>query len=167
MLTLPQLERHLFAAADVRDAKLFGEVQVRTRLRYRDTVDGDFDPYKYKDKVRALIDEHITVLDLSQKIAPVRITDIDFRAPRTASAQRSRCCATGSGSPNAEPAGWSASTDRPSVSTHHRSLTMRPGCVSSPGVLEASTAVGLATRRQSRPQGGLAGQRQADPTPVA
>ena len=34
--------------------------------------------HKYKDKVRALIDEHITVLDLSQKIAPVRITDVNF-----------------------------------------------------------------------------------------
>lgn len=62
----------------VPEAKLFGTIQVRTRLRYRDTVDGDFDPHKYKDKVRALIDEHITVLDLTQKIAPVRITDANF-----------------------------------------------------------------------------------------
>ena len=62
----------------VPDAKLFGTIQVRTRLRYRDSPDGDFDPHKYKDKVRALIDEHITVLDLTQKIAPIRITDINF-----------------------------------------------------------------------------------------
>ena len=62
----------------VDDINLFGEIQVRTRRRYRDTPDGDFDPHKYKEKVRRLIDEHITVLDLSQKIKPHRITDPDF-----------------------------------------------------------------------------------------
>ena len=62
----------------VDDVNLFGEIQVRTRRRYRDTPDGDFDPHKYKEKVRRLIDEHITVLDLSQKIKPHRITDPDF-----------------------------------------------------------------------------------------
>ncbi|WP_420433823.1 type I restriction endonuclease subunit R [Candidatus Poriferisocius sp.] len=64
----------------VDDANLFGEIQIATRRRYRDTPDGDFDPLKYKEKVRRLIDEHITVLDLSQKIAPLRITDPDFRS---------------------------------------------------------------------------------------
>ena len=63
----------------VDDANLFGEIQVLTRRRYRDTPDGDFDPFKYKEKVRRLIDEHITVLDLTQKIPPARITDPDFR----------------------------------------------------------------------------------------
>ncbi|MYG94424.1 MAG: type I restriction endonuclease subunit R [Acidimicrobiia bacterium] len=63
----------------VDDANLFAEVQIATRRRYRDTPDGDFDPFKYKEKVRRLIDEHITVLDLSQKIPSVRITDPDFR----------------------------------------------------------------------------------------
>ena len=63
----------------VEDVNLFGEIQIRTRRRYRDTPDGDFDPYKYQEKVRRLIDEHITVLDLSQKIEPLRITDPAFR----------------------------------------------------------------------------------------
>ena len=62
----------------VDDANLFGEIQVLTRRRYRDTPDGDFDPSKYQEKVRRLIDEHITVLDLSQKIPSVRVTDPDF-----------------------------------------------------------------------------------------
>lgn len=59
---------------------LFAEIQITVRRRYRDTMDGDFDPYKYKEKVRALIDQHIAVLDLSQKIAPIRITDPAFQA---------------------------------------------------------------------------------------
>ena len=62
----------------VEDVNLFGEIQIRTRRRYRDTPDGDFDPYKYQEKVRRLIDEHITVLDLSQKIKSHRITDPAF-----------------------------------------------------------------------------------------
>ena len=56
----------------VDDVNLFGEIQIRTRRRYRDTPDGDFDPYKYKEKVRRLIDDHVTVLDLSQKIQPMQ-----------------------------------------------------------------------------------------------
>ena len=64
----------------VDDINLFGDIQIRTRRRYRDTPDGDFDPYKYKEKVRRLIDQHITVLDLSQKIPPLRITDPAFSA---------------------------------------------------------------------------------------
>ena len=63
----------------VKDANLFAEIQIRTRRRYRDTPDGDFDPYKYQEKVRRLVDEHITVLDLSRKIEPLRITDPAFR----------------------------------------------------------------------------------------
>ena len=62
----------------VEDASLFGEIQVKTRRRYRDTLDGDFDPYKYKEKVRWLLDQHITALDLSSKIEPVRITAPEF-----------------------------------------------------------------------------------------
>ena len=64
----------------VEDAALFGEIQVLARRRYRDTVDGDFDPHKYKEKVRRLIDDHITVLDLTQKVRPFRITDPGFAA---------------------------------------------------------------------------------------
>ena len=62
----------------VDDVALFGEIQVRARRRYRDTPDGDFDPHKYKEKVRTLLDRHITALDLSRKIEPVRITAPDF-----------------------------------------------------------------------------------------
>ena len=63
----------------VSDITLFTEIQIRTRRRYRDTPDGDFDPHKYKEKIRRLIDQHITALDLSQKIPPARITDPEFR----------------------------------------------------------------------------------------
>lgn len=73
---LPRPEALPFVA----DVNLFAEVQVQTRRRYRDTPDGDFDPHKYKEKVRQLIDRHVTVLDLSQKVPPVRITDADFGA---------------------------------------------------------------------------------------
>jgi type I restriction enzyme R subunit len=59
---------------------LYGEIQVLTRRRYRDDVNGDFDPHKYKEKVRRLIDQHITVLDLSQRIAPIKVTDAEFAA---------------------------------------------------------------------------------------
>ena len=62
----------------VDDVKLFGEIQIAARRRYRDTPDGDFDPRKYKEKVRWLLDSHITSLDLSSKVAPRRITDSDF-----------------------------------------------------------------------------------------
>ena len=71
---LPRPEALPFVA----DVNLFGEIQVRIRRRYRDTPDGDFDPHKYKEKVRRLIDQHITVLDLSQKIQPLKITDPAF-----------------------------------------------------------------------------------------
>ncbi|MYA74786.1 MAG: type I restriction endonuclease subunit R [Acidimicrobiaceae bacterium] len=60
------------------DLKLFGEIQVQTRRRYRDTPEGDFDPSKYQEKIRRLIDEHITVLDLEHRIPPVRINDVAF-----------------------------------------------------------------------------------------
>ena len=62
----------------VEDASLFGEIQIETRRRYRDTLDGDFDPNKYKEKVRWLLDQHITALDLSSKIEPIRITAPEF-----------------------------------------------------------------------------------------
>ena len=72
---LPRPEALPFAS----DVTLFAEIQIRTRRRYRDTPDGDFDPHKYKEKIRRLIDQHITALDLSQKIPPARITDPEFR----------------------------------------------------------------------------------------
>lgn len=75
-IVLPRPEARLFVA----DAKRFADLQRRVRQRYRDQGDGGFDPSLYREKVRQLVDEHITVLDLSQKIPPVRITDLDFAA---------------------------------------------------------------------------------------
>ena len=73
---LPRPEALPFVEA----VNLYGEIQVLTRRRYRDDVNGDFDPHKYKEKVRRLIDQHITVLDLSQRIAPIKVTDAEFAA---------------------------------------------------------------------------------------
>ena len=56
------------------DAKLFGEVQIRAWRRYRGTTVSSFDPCEYKEKVRHLLDQHITALDLSRKIKPTLIT---------------------------------------------------------------------------------------------
>jgi type I restriction enzyme, R subunit len=64
----------------VDDVVLFTEIQIAVRRRYRDTADGDFDPRVYKEQVRRLIDQHITVLDLTQKIAAVKISDPGFLA---------------------------------------------------------------------------------------
>jgi type I restriction enzyme R subunit len=75
-IVLPRPEALPFVEA----ANLYGEIQIQTRRRYRDAIDGDFDPHKYKEKVRRLIDQHITVLDLTQKIAPIKITDPAFSA---------------------------------------------------------------------------------------
>lgn len=73
---LPRPEALPFVEA----VNLYGEIQVLTRRRYRDDINGDFDPHKYKEKVRRLIDQHITVLDLSQRIAPIKVTDAEFAA---------------------------------------------------------------------------------------
>ncbi len=75
-VVLPRPEARPFIAG----AKLFADIQRRVRQRYRDQGDGGFDPSLYRAKVRQLVDEHITVLDLAQKIPPVRITDLDFAA---------------------------------------------------------------------------------------
>jgi type I restriction enzyme R subunit len=64
----------------VRDAKRLGIIQKVARRRYRDDGLGDFDPSLYGEKVRALIDEHVTALDIATKIPPVSITDPDFLA---------------------------------------------------------------------------------------
>lgn len=64
----------------VRDAKQFGVIQLRARRRYRDDDLGDFDPSLYGDKIRGLIDEHVTALDIATKIPPVSITHPDFLA---------------------------------------------------------------------------------------
>lgn len=60
----------------IADAKLFGEIQLRMRRRYRDR--DEFDPSLYGEKVRALIDEHIISLDIEQKLPPISVTAPDF-----------------------------------------------------------------------------------------
>lgn len=62
----------------VKDAKRLGIIQQVARRRYRDDGLGDFDPSLYGEKVRALIDEHVTTLDIATKIPPVSITDPQF-----------------------------------------------------------------------------------------
>jgi type I restriction enzyme, R subunit len=60
------------------DAKLFAEVALRARRRYR--VDGgDFDASLYGEKVRELIDEHLESLGVEQVLPPVSLTSADFR----------------------------------------------------------------------------------------
>ncbi len=73
---LPRPEALPFVA----DAKRLGIIQKVARRRYRDDGLGDFDPSLYGEKVRALIDEHVTALDIATKIPPVSITAPDFLA---------------------------------------------------------------------------------------
>ena len=88
--------------------------------------------------------------------------------PEPQAQRRRRCCATGSGSPNDEPAEWSGSTARRSASTRHRSPTTRPSCATWLREFSTrSTAVGMATCRQGGPPGRLDGEQQADPAAVA
>ncbi|WP_172651293.1 type I restriction endonuclease subunit R [Rhodococcus opacus] len=62
------------------DAKRLGIISLAARRRYRDDGLGDFDSSLYGEKVRKLIDEHVTALDIATKIPPVSITDPDFLA---------------------------------------------------------------------------------------
>jgi type I restriction enzyme R subunit len=64
----------------VRDAKRLGLIQKVARRRYRDDGASDFDVSLYGAKVRDLIDEHVTALDIATKIPPVSITAPDFIA---------------------------------------------------------------------------------------
>jgi type I restriction enzyme R subunit len=73
---LPRPEALPFVA----DAKRLGILQKVARRRYRDDDMGDFDLSLYGEKVRALIDEHVTSLDIATKIPPVSITAPDFLA---------------------------------------------------------------------------------------
>jgi type I restriction enzyme, R subunit len=73
---LPRPEALPFVA----DAKRFGLIQRVARRRYRDDGMGDFDASLYGEKVRALIDEHVTALDIATKIPPVSVTDPEFLA---------------------------------------------------------------------------------------
>ena len=62
------------------DAKRLGVISLAAKRRYRDDGLGDFDSSLYGEKVRKLIDEHVTALDIATKIPPVSITDPDFVA---------------------------------------------------------------------------------------
>ena len=64
----------------VGDAKRLGIIQKVARRRYRVDGLGDFDPSLLGEKVRALIDEHVTALDIATKIPPVSVTAPDFLA---------------------------------------------------------------------------------------
>lgn len=64
----------------VHDAKRLGLISLAAKRRYRDDGLGDFDSSLYGEKVRKLIDEHVTALDIATKIPPVSITDPDFVA---------------------------------------------------------------------------------------
>lgn len=73
---MPRPEALLF----VHDAKRLGIISLAAKRRYRDDGLGDFDGSLYGEKVRKLIDEHVTALDIATKIPPVSITDPDFVA---------------------------------------------------------------------------------------
>jgi type I restriction enzyme R subunit len=60
------------------DARLFAEIQLRARRRYR-IDDGEFNPSLYGEKVRELIDDHLVSLGIEQKLPPVSLTAKDFR----------------------------------------------------------------------------------------
>ncbi len=60
------------------DARLFAEIQMWARRRYR-IDDGEFDPSLYGEKVRELIDEHLESLGVEQILPPVSLTAKDFR----------------------------------------------------------------------------------------
>jgi type I restriction enzyme R subunit len=64
----------------VNDAKRLGIISLAAKRRYRDHGLGDFDSSLYGEKVRKLIDEHVTALDIATKIPPISITDPDFLA---------------------------------------------------------------------------------------
>ena len=64
---LPRPEALPFVA----DAKRLGLILKVARRRYRDDGLGDFDASLYGEKVRALLDEHVTALDIATKIPPV------------------------------------------------------------------------------------------------
>lgn len=64
----------------VKDAKRLGIISLAAKRRYRDDGLGDFDSSLYGEKVRRLIDEHVTALDIATRIPPVSITDPDFLA---------------------------------------------------------------------------------------
>jgi len=73
-LVMPRQEAKPFLA----DARLYAVIGTWARARYQDV--GDFDASLYGDKVRELIDRHVTALGVRQVIPPSRITAEDFIA---------------------------------------------------------------------------------------
>ncbi len=73
-LVMPRREAKPFLA----DARLYALIGTWARARYQDI--GDFDASLYGDKVRELIDRHVTALGVRQVIPPNRITAEDFTA---------------------------------------------------------------------------------------
>ncbi|MGH4017734.1 MAG: type I restriction endonuclease subunit R, partial [Pseudonocardiaceae bacterium] len=73
-LVMPRQEAKPFLA----DARLYAVIGTWARARYQDT--GDFDASLYGDKVRELIDRHVTALGVRQVIPPSQITAEDFAA---------------------------------------------------------------------------------------
>jgi type I restriction enzyme R subunit len=61
-----------------RDATRLGLVQYLLRRTYRDSRSGGLDPYRYGAKVRRLLDRHIRVSGITQRIPPVDISAPDF-----------------------------------------------------------------------------------------
>ncbi|WP_371644365.1 HsdR family type I site-specific deoxyribonuclease [Streptomyces sp. NBC_00597] len=60
------------------DARLYSLISTWARSRYQEQ--SDFDASLYGEKVRDLIDQHITALDVRQVIPPSQITTDDFNA---------------------------------------------------------------------------------------
>ncbi|WP_326828481.1 HsdR family type I site-specific deoxyribonuclease [Streptosporangium sp. NBC_01810] len=60
----------------IEDARLFAEIKLRARRRYR--IDDEFDPSLYGAKVRELIDRHLESLGVEQLLPPVSLTAADF-----------------------------------------------------------------------------------------
>jgi len=61
------------------DAGAYGLAQYRVRRCFRETRSGSLDPYTFGAKVRHLLDQHIRVNGIVQRIPPVEITAADFR----------------------------------------------------------------------------------------
>ena len=61
------------------DAGAYGLAQYRVRRCFRESRSGGLDPYTFGAKVRHLLDQHIRVSGIVQRIPPVEITAADFR----------------------------------------------------------------------------------------
>jgi type I restriction enzyme R subunit len=61
------------------DAGSYGIAQYRVRRCFRETRSGSLDPYVFGAKVRSLLDQHIRVSGIVQRIPPVEIIAADFR----------------------------------------------------------------------------------------